>query len=82
MNRTSAQGILKLAVIAFVLPLTVLITVSVIGGGWLGLGAGVAYFLYLGTKEGRGRYHNQCQQCGYLLTGNVSGVCPECWRES
>ena len=21
---------------------------------------------------------NQCQSCGYDLTGNVSGVCPEC----
>ena len=21
-----------------------------------------------------------CQQCGYNLTGNISGVCPECGR--
>ncbi len=78
MSRTPGQGILKIALVALVLPLTVLITVSAVCGGWWGLGASVAYFLYLGTKEGRGRYHNQCQQCGYLLTGNVSGVCPEC----
>lgn len=22
--------------------------------------------------------HNQCRHCAYDLTGNVSGVCPEC----
>lgn len=25
-----------------------------------------------------GRYIGHCQKCGYDLTGNVSGVCPEC----
>jgi len=24
------------------------------------------------------RQHGLCQSCGYDLTGNVSGVCPEC----
>jgi hypothetical protein len=28
------------------------------------------------TRVARG----QCVQCGYDLTGNVSGVCPECGR--
>ena len=23
-----------------------------------------------------------CQKCGYDLTGNVSGVCPECGRKT
>jgi len=22
--------------------------------------------------------HPQCTRCGYNLTGNVSGICPEC----
>jgi hypothetical protein len=26
----------------------------------------------------RRQLHGQCPQCGYDLTGNVSGVCPEC----
>lgn len=26
------------------------------------------------------RRHGRCTQCGYDLTGNVSGVCPECGR--
>lgn len=26
----------------------------------------------------RRRKRNQCQSCGYNLTGNTSGVCPEC----
>ena len=28
--------------------------------------------------EARG---DRCKQCGYNLTGNVSGVCPECGTE-
>jgi len=27
--------------------------------------------------RGRGRPHNHCGKCGYNLTGNVSGICPE-----
>ena len=26
----------------------------------------------------RKRRHGRCEACGYDLTGNVSGVCPEC----
>ncbi len=25
--------------------------------------------------------HGHCQRCGYDLTGNVSGRCPECGKE-
>jgi hypothetical protein len=30
----------------------------------------------------RRRKRNQCVHCGYNLTGNVSGVCPECGRST
>ncbi len=29
-------------------------------------------------RRHRRRKQNRCLHCGYLLTGNVSGVCPEC----
>jgi len=29
----------------------------------------------------RRRKHCLCVRCGYNLTGNVSGTCPECWAE-
>ena len=33
-------------------------------------------------REGRPFYPpGHCQKCGYDLTGNVSGVCPECGTE-
>ena len=33
-------------------------------------------------REGRPLHPlGHCQQCGYNLTGNVSGVCPECGTE-
>ncbi len=28
--------------------------------------------------EDRRQHHGACVTCGYNLTGNVSGVCPEC----
>ena len=28
--------------------------------------------------KGNGAPSTRCQKCGYNLTGNVSGVCPEC----
>jgi rRNA maturation endonuclease Nob1 len=27
---------------------------------------------------GQRRERGECEQCGYSLTGNTSGVCPEC----
>lgn len=41
---------------------------------------GLVCLLWLGYLLGRGgRYQSgQCQDCGYNLRGNVSGVCPEC----
>ncbi len=29
-------------------------------------------------RENYRRHHGLCVACGYNLTGNVSGVCPEC----
>ncbi len=30
----------------------------------------------------RRRNRNQCIQCGYSLTGNTSGICPECGMQA
>lgn len=38
---------------------------------------GIAVFLFLGAKRRRPEWPC-CEQCDYNLTGNVSGVCPEC----
>ena len=35
----------------------------------------------LGFRNTPKRFRNQCPRCGYNLTGNVSGVCPECGTE-
>lgn len=50
---------------------------------WLLLIIFVAYPMLWLTTHGplrryRRRRRNQCVKCGYDLTGNVSGVCPEC----
>ena len=38
-----------------------------------------ALALYAGLRaRSAGRGLNRCPRCGYDLTGNVSGVCPEC----
>jgi rubrerythrin len=40
---------------------------------------GLAAFLKTNTETRRERLaRGQCGRCGYDLTGNVSGVCPEC----
>lgn len=69
----------------------VLVTISAVvatGRGvldWLSVGLGwalvmaVVYWLEYpaGQQEAR-RMNGQCVRCGYDLTANVSGVCPEC----
>ena len=35
-------------------------------------------FLYRTYRRGRGKPANACTHCAYDLTGNQSGVCPEC----
>ncbi len=39
------------------------------------VGPGVAAFFLMGKPPPR---QGECQQCGYNLTGNTSGTCPEC----
>jgi hypothetical protein len=34
------------------------------------------------TKRSRWQAIGACQRCGYDLTGNVSGACPECGAEA
>ena len=36
------------------------------------------YGAYCLVRFGRGRLSGGCVRCGYSLTGNTSGVCPEC----
>ena len=54
---------------------------------WMRLGtaaayAGIGLLFFLGARRQRARYwraaQGRCLACGYLLIGNVSGVCPEC----
>lgn len=50
-------------------------------GGMIGLVGG-----YLLGEFRQGRYEStvgvgRCEQCAYDLTGNISGVCPECGKE-
>jgi hypothetical protein len=45
------------------------------------LAVGIALYLLgvrIGTPPLRDAACNACRHCGYDLTGNVSGVCPEC----
>ena len=42
----------------------------------LGAAAGMTGFLFLIDRQRIPPGH--CQSCGYNLTGNVSGRCPEC----
>ncbi len=44
----------------------------------LGAAAGMTGFLFL--IDHRRILPGHCQSCGYNLTGNVSGVCPECGK--
>lgn len=36
--------------------------------------------LFLRALKDSRQPHNDCQVCGYNLTGNVSGICPECGK--
>ena len=47
--------------------------------GFVVVTIGINYALYRPFELRREREANgQCVRCGYDLTGNVSGVCPEC----
>lgn len=39
-------------------------------------------FIHGSLRRRRRRRKGLCAQCGYNLTGNVSGVCPECGSET
>ena len=45
---------------------------------WPGLCAVAVSTAVLWLFRPRRKLPNHCEQCGYNLTGNVSGVCPEC----
>lgn len=42
----------------------------------------VAYSLWLAHSLDDAYGPGQCRRCGYDLTGNISGVCPECGQET
>ena len=48
---------------------------------WLLLGASAMPTALLWWRDRRARLPGACRQCGYNLTGNVTGICPECGRE-
>jgi hypothetical protein len=45
---------------------------------WLGIAFAAPVALMLRRRHRRRRWTGHCASCGYNLTGNVSGVCPEC----
>jgi len=53
--------------------------------GWALVAALIAYptiaFIRGPLRRWRRRRKGRCLKCGYNLTGNVSGVCPECGTE-
>jgi len=52
-------------------------TGAVVGAGVSAFCIGIARKRWIRAKRSAG---DQCLHCGYLLTGNTSGVCPECGR--
>lgn len=50
--------------------------------GAAGLGCAGAIGLWMGYRQHKGKrqdhHYGICSKCGYDLTGNVSGRCPEC----
>jgi hypothetical protein len=44
---------------------------------WLGPGSLYGFLVYRGRRF-RPPKHNECARCYYDLTGNTSGICPEC----
>ena len=59
---------------AFILGVTFGLVIMV--GVWLELG--MLRRVVLGWRRWRRKKKGLCWNCGYDLTGNVSGVCPEC----
>jgi len=45
---------------------------------WIPFAAFAVATLFLRRSERRDRRRGACGECGYDLTGNVSGRCPEC----
>ena len=83
-----------LATITFLCFVAILVCVwgRVYLGGWgvilgygtfaMGIGTAGCWLKYRDLHRRRLRGHsNDCRKCGYNLTGNVSGTCPECGQE-
>ncbi len=55
---------------------------ELLGGSMIAIGfVGFAVVSFVGCAENRTKPKHpagHCQTCGYNLTGNVSGICPEC----
>lgn len=77
-----------LASIAFLITAVALIMTETILDIFVDMEYVVAFFLYafiLGvvaaitsTRKAKPTSYPSCTNCGYNLTGNVSGICPEC----
>ncbi len=58
------------------LGMVILFCTAAVAAGWL-LSEGLRIIVRQ-IEEAYRIAHGHCQQCGYNLTGNTSGVCPEC----
>jgi hypothetical protein len=45
---------------------------------WLPVALLTPLTIFLDRRDRRRRPPGHCQSCGYNLTGNTSGICPEC----
>ena len=62
-------------------PITASCHVGLVGGVFSALVSLTTRFIYVAWARRREqRMKGRCRQCGYNLTGNVSGICPECGR--
>jgi hypothetical protein len=61
-------------IVVFIMPFIVLVNLVF----WFAIGYAATTLLIVITCRGREYPPGYCRACGYNLTGNVSGVCPEC----
>lgn len=84
LRRRFGKGALAIAMLCAVLlatepePASRVFRIHVPGAPWVGGGLVTVSFALLMIRRRQLSGEPQCPHCGYNLTGNVSGICPEC----